>query len=183
MSNNSFDCDFEVWREIPGWEGYYSVSSNGRVLSMERKCKTKFGERTVPQKILSQVKWSLCGHVGVRLKKTGLKKHYKTHQLVAMAFMGHDPSKSNLIVDHVNNIPYDNRLLNLQLITIRDNTAKSAKVPGKTTSKYTGVSWDKKSNKWKSQAVLNGKKYHLGFHDSEVLAYIAYVNLVYGEQK
>jgi hypothetical protein len=26
----------EIWREIPGWEGYYSVSSTGQVMSLPR---------------------------------------------------------------------------------------------------------------------------------------------------
>lgn len=41
-------------------------------------------------------------------------------------------------------------------------------------SKYKGVTWDKASNKWKSQIIINGKKKHLGRFDSEIEAHHAY---------
>lgn len=42
------------------------------------------------------------------------------------------------------------------------------------TSKYKGVSWDKKSKKWKSQISINNKKIHLGFFENEEEASYVY---------
>jgi len=76
----------ETWRDIPGWEGCYEVSDYGRVRSIERTCKTRWGKRIVPRKLMSLVKWGETEHRGLRLKRNGESKHYKVHQLVAMAF-------------------------------------------------------------------------------------------------
>ena len=37
-----------------------------------------------------------------------------------------------------------------------------------TTSKYKGVTWHKKTNKWQSQIVINGKVKHLGIFTNEI---------------
>jgi hypothetical protein len=42
------------------------------------------------------------------------------------------------------------------------------------TSQYTGVSWKKRENKWKSQIQINGKQRHLGYFTSEEAAAEAY---------
>lgn len=45
-------------------------------------------------------------------------------------------------------------------------TCKTKKV----SSKYRGVTWDSRENKWKSQIGLEGKVKHLGYFNSEILA-------------
>lgn len=42
----------EDWRPVPGFEGLYSVSDGGRVLSHERTCPTYNGQRRVRQRLL-----------------------------------------------------------------------------------------------------------------------------------
>jgi len=49
------------------------------------------------------------------------------------------------------------------------------KIP-KYTSKYTGVSWYKRLNKWRSKIQKNGKCKHLGYFNSDLDASIAYQN-------
>lgn len=41
-------------------------------------------------------------------------------------------------------------------------------------SKFKGICWDNKRNKWKSQITINGKSRHLGRYDTEIEAYNAY---------
>lgn len=44
----------EEWRDIPGFEGVYRVSSLGRVLSLERRCDCGNGTRRVRQRLLKK---------------------------------------------------------------------------------------------------------------------------------
>lgn len=44
----------------------------------------------------------------------------------------------------------------------------------KGTSKYKGVCWNKKANKWKARVRAYGKETHLGYFDSEIEAAKAY---------
>ena len=46
----------------------------------------------------------------------------------------------------------------------------------KSTSQYTGVSWDKNKNKWQSQIKKDGKTIFLGRYDNELDASVAYQN-------
>lgn len=49
------------------------------------------------------------------------------------------------------------------------------KIYGKT-SKYKGVTLDKKTGKWNAQKTVNYKNYNLGKYNSEYEAYLAYIN-------
>jgi hypothetical protein len=92
------------------------------------------------------------------------------HKLIAITFM--DCKDDSLVVDHINNVRTDNRLENLQLISIRENVTKDRGG----TSKYTGVSYYRNSNKWRSQIRIGKQRKHIGFYRTELGAYLAYVN-------
>jgi hypothetical protein len=147
----------EIWKDIPNYEGRYMVSSNGKVKRLYRE----------KDKIL-KVHLSVKGYYCISLYKDKTAKNYKVHQLVAMAFLSHKPNGLNMVVDHINNVKTDNRLNNLQLITIRENSSKDKNG----TSKYTGV-W-KNGNKWCAAIVLNKRKKYLGVFINELDAHIAY---------
>jgi hypothetical protein len=155
----------EEFRDIPGYEGLYQVSNLGNVKSLGN-------DRTRKEKILK-----LCinktGYYHVGLSKHGKVKSLNVHQLVVMAFLGHDPCGYNLVVDHINNNPLDNRVDNLQIVTQRFNSKKNQV---KYSSKHKGVSWYKKLNKWVSHIRINGKGFHLGYFNCELAASIAYQN-------
>jgi hypothetical protein len=89
-----------------------------------------------------------------------------------MAFLNHKPDGTNkIVVDHINNIKTDNRLVNLQLISQRENTSKDKK---NGTSQYTGVCWKKSKNKFEAQININNKYKYLGLFTDEYEAHLAY---------
>ncbi len=45
---------------------------------------------------------------------------------------------------------------------------------GGKSSKYRGVSWDKKRQKWRASLYLDGKRVNLGYHATELAAGQAY---------
>lgn len=145
-------------RDIENHEGLYQVSNTGQVYSIRRDMYLAPVERR-------------DGYVYVQLYKDGLSKIYSIHSLVAKAFLGHDPENTNLVVDHKNDIKTDNRSINIQLLTQRDNVTKYYKNK-KTTSKYTGVY--KRGNKWTTSIHVNGKTKYLGRYEVELEASLVY---------
>ena len=102
----------EIWKDIPGYENFYQISTMGRVKSMERKVKGKKGSiYTVREKILKSCK-NTGGYLYVILKKEGKLQNARIHRLVADAFL---PNPNNFPeINHINEIKEDNRLENLE---------------------------------------------------------------------
>ena len=71
----------------------------------------------------------------------------------------------NLVVDHINNNPLDNRKCNLRIVTLQENSFNRSSQKN-STSQYVGVSKKSDRNKWVS--VINGK--FLGYFDDEIEA-------------
>jgi len=81
---------------------------------------------------------------------------------------------NNLLVDHRNTNSLDNRRFNLRLATPSQNSCNSRRDKSNTLSRYRGVSFSKRKNKWFSAIRANGKKLWLGYFDSEYDAARAY---------
>lgn len=81
---------------------------------------------------------------------------------------------SDYLVDHKNHDGLDNRKANLRLSTVAENNYNSLKGFCKGSSKYRGVSFDKRANKWRAVIYYKNKRYYLGMFDSEREAAIAY---------
>jgi len=163
----------EIFYDIPNYEGYYQISNLFRVKSLERECNHYLsGKRMVKERILKQNK-TKEGYSVLRLHKDGFKKTFYIHQLVAMAFLNHNPNRHDLVVDHVNNDKNDNRPENLQLISNRENSSKNRKG----VSKYTGVflrKGTKGTKRWFSSININRKIKYLGSFEFEFEAFMAY---------
>lgn len=157
----------EIWKDIPNYEGYYQVSSFGRVKSLLRRVRSKNNSyKFLPSKFKKQT-IDNDGYLTVNLCINGKSKIRRTHQLVAVCFLNHKISGCIIVVDHINNIKTDNRVENLQLITNRENSSKDKKGY---TSNYIGVSWSKPNSKWVAKISVNRKLIYLGYFDSEVEA-------------
>lgn len=158
------NLDGEIWINIPDYDGLYQVSNLGRVKSFSKV-------RGENEKILKQY-LNKHGYYFVRLHKDGKTKNKTTHRLVWESFNG----KTNMYVLHnVEGNKLDNRLCNLHIGDCRQNTTDYFLSKPKS-SKYIGVSFNKKSNKWMSRIQIKGKNIDLGTFDTEEKAHIAYQN-------
>lgn len=162
--------EIEIWKDIPGWEGFYQCSNLGRVKSLVRDVINKKYKTT--ERILSP---GMCtyGYHQVGLQALGRRKHSGVHLLVASSFLNYK-KEPGMVVDHINNNKLDNRPENLQVISIRLNTIKSLHTYGKYSSQYVGVTWDKQKLKWKSQMQHGGKHISIGLHNTQEEALEAY---------
>jgi len=161
----------EEYRPVPGFE-YYHVSNLGNVAS------TKTGKWKPFHKNLDAKGYPVTCF---RRKDDPSKyKHFKVHQLVAMAFLNHVPNGSTVVVDHINFNPADNRVSNLRIVPFRFNTGyrrRRSEMP----SKYPGVTWSKESEKWLCRIACDYKTYYLGHfsHQEEAAKmYNIFLNLI-----
>jgi len=79
---------------------------------------------------------------------------------------------SKLCVDHINGDKLDNTRENLRICTNQENSMNQHNIFG--ISKYKGVSWHKRDNKWTSRITVNYKSIYLGYFKSEEEAAKAY---------
>lgn len=78
-----------------------------------------------------------------------------------------------LQIDHIDANIKNNHLSNLRYCTHRQNQNYRFDKE-KTSSKYRGVSWHKRTGKWRARITIKNKSYHLGMFDDELLARKAY---------
>jgi hypothetical protein len=162
----------EIWKDIPGYEGKYQVSNLGNVKSLSRIVLRHGKYPFLSKEKILKTNFNNTNYLVVNLYKNNKSKTITIHKLVAIAFLNHMPDVNNeLVIDHINNIQYDNRLENLQIITQRENTSKDRK---NKTSKYTGVFFVKKINKWVSTIRLKKERIYIGCFDKEEEASLAY---------
>lgn len=150
----------EEWKDILGYEGLYKVSNLGNIKSL------KFQK----EKVL-KLQTNTKGYFIVNLYKNKKMKSHQIHQLVAIAFLNHVPCKMELVINHINFDKKDNKVSNLEIVTNRENSNRKHL---KSTSKYTGVSFEKDRNKWVAQIKINGKRVLLGRFSNEIDASNAY---------
>jgi len=87
------------------------------------------------------------------------------HRIVAENFINGYSSKC--IIDHINGNPSDNRLSNLRILTHKQNTRAYNRPTKGAASKFRGVWWHKKNEKWIAEIRPNGKKIHIGCFKNE----------------
>ncbi len=98
----------ENWKDIPGYEGRYQVSDQGRVLSVRTNSFLK------PNVMTHRY---VCVHLYSGGKQSRVVK--TIHQLVALAFI---PNLHNCReVNHKNFVRHDNRIANLEWVTRSEN--------------------------------------------------------------
>lgn len=102
----------EIWKDIFGFEGYYQVSSMGRIKSL----KYQGGPRIMRG-------GSAWGYKNIKLTINYVNTYFRVHKLVALAFLPNPDNK--LEINHKNGIKHDNRLENLEWATRSENAQHS----------------------------------------------------------
>lgn len=115
------DNSIEEWRDIKGYEGLYMVSSKGRIKSLPRnRICSKAGHLYMTKESILKGTTRHNGYQVVSLCKDGNENHFQVHRLVALTFLV-KPDAQHDIVNHINENPSDNRVINLEWCTTKEN--------------------------------------------------------------
>ncbi len=117
----------EIWKDIPGYEGYYQVSNCGRVKSLDRtiphpRIYQQFVQgRIMKQKVVkdfNRLTKDAMVSLQVSLALENAVHYFNVRRLVYWAFKGKiDFQKDGLYVINKDGNGYNNRLANLQLVS------------------------------------------------------------------
>lgn len=114
----------ENWKAIPGFEGFYEVSDQGRVRSVERTVTVRGRSDGQTAKIIREriLKPGLSsGRPVVNLRSDTDRRHALVHHLVLEAFVG--PCPDGMECRHLDDKRRNNALRNLEWGTRRENMA------------------------------------------------------------
>lgn len=157
----------EIWKDIPGYEDRYQVSTLGRIKSKRiifiRKNGIKFTSKGGIKKLITDK----FGYKRIGLYKNGKQVIMLVHRLVGICFIK-NPKKYTQI-NHIDFNPSNNYINNLEWCTNRMNSIHSVKSMKKS-SKYIGVCWCNTRLKWLSVIRIGKRRINLGRFDSEELA-------------
>lgn len=126
----------ELWKDIPGYEDKYQASTEGHIRSLDYEVngKSRTGNvftRRIKGRVLKPGPYSSggkqTGHLSVMLGREGGTK--PVHQLIAATFIG--PCPEGQEVRHKNGGPTDNRLVNLEYGTRRENILDVYRIGGR----------------------------------------------------
>ena len=110
--------DIEIWKDIKGYEGFYQVSTLGRVKSLSRKIWNGSGWKTSKEFIMSAPIDSV-GYPVVALQAKPRKRYVRVHRLVAETFI---PNPENYrVVNHLDLDKTNNNVTNLEWCTHKHN--------------------------------------------------------------
>lgn len=120
---------------------------------------------------LSQFRWHCKSNIktiyAVRtVTIDGKQKRIFMHRMIA-------DTPENLVCDHINHEGLDNRSANLRNCTIRQNNINS-RAAGTSTSRYKGVSWNRRRRRWVVYIKKDGRQKFLGSFNDEIEAAKAY---------
>ena len=166
VDDNGVTC-VEQWKDIPDYEGYYQISNLGRVKSLEKTliiCKRK----CVYKPLIKKPHISKRGYWEIGICKNRLGVTKKIHRLIAISFI--DNPKNHPQINHIDGNKLNNNISNLEWVNNRENACHRVK-SSNYTSKYTGVSYFKRDNKWRSGIHVKGVSIRFGMFKTEEEAY------------
>ena len=145
----------ERWKSVNGYANY-EISSCGRI----RNATTE-----------RMLKPSDSGYQVINLRKNGKSKTHYVHRLVAEAFVDNPTEKRT--VDHIDSDRRNNCLSNLRFASVAENS-RTTKKRSDCSSLYKGVCWYEPYKKWYARCMVDRKRKHLGYFESEREAGEAY---------
>lgn len=107
-------------QDVLGYEGYYAAAEDGSIY----RVKTREG-KPICRMVAMRIK---NGYAVAHLCMNAVRKDVLAHRAVWQAFNG--PIPDGLQINHKNGVRHDNRLSNLEVVTIRENAIHKYKVNG-----------------------------------------------------
>lgn len=111
----------EIWKDINGYEGYYQISNQGNVRSVDRFDGVHDRKGTIIKPNLKQ-----NGYLQVGLRTHNKRKWIGVHRLVAIHFIENPDNKPQ--VNHIDGNKQNNTINNLEWVTAKENQNHATKI-------------------------------------------------------
>lgn len=123
MSGEVLALPMECWRWIPGYEGWYQVSTRGRVRSVDRWVVYADGRKRFLKGCILKTLRDKKGYLHVNLWRKGKMRRCSVHRMVAEAFIPNPEKKPQ--VNHRDENKENNsvEMGNLEWATAKENNA------------------------------------------------------------
>ena len=107
----------EIWKDVKGFEGLYSISNFGKVKSMERFVKNGKDKQRLQKEheVKTYINWNRNGYVYCNLYKDNKAYPKKVHRLIAEAFILNPDNLPQ--VNHKDGNKQNNCVDNLEWVT------------------------------------------------------------------
>lgn len=109
----------EIWLPVVGWEGYYEVSDQGRVRSLDRHILATNGRSRKQKGRILSPRAKTSGHLQLCLRSGNRVETPSVHRVVALAFLGKCPDGMECL--HTDGNPSNNHVGNLSWGTRSEN--------------------------------------------------------------
>lgn len=125
------DCKDLIWKEIPGFEGYYQIATNGEIKSIPHIVSkgTRFEHTSKEHPIKPYMDGD--GYLQVKLCKKGKRSNHRVHRLVALTFIPNpyglpeiNHKDENKINNHPDNLEWCTKAYNTRYGTRTQRTSK-----------------------------------------------------------
>lgn len=106
-------------KDIPGYEGFFAATSDGRIYAHSKVVKASHGSTQLRKGRWLKQHENNKGYMYVPLTVDGVRKIWLVHRLVAITFLSNPEGKPN--INHIDNNPKNNNLSNLEWCTQNEN--------------------------------------------------------------
>ncbi len=132
------------------------------IIELFNKKKEKVGETIVDEEdYYNLIQYAIYLNYQGYVQINADKKYYLTRYILKY--------DGDNYIDHINNNPLDNRKSNLRVVTPKQNSMNKSSSKN-STSKYIGVSYNKRSKKWNSCIRINDLIKKIGLFENEIEA-------------
>jgi hypothetical protein len=113
---------------------------------------------------LAEYRWHRDGggYAARTVRQDGRRVSIKLHRVILGLAYG-DPREG----DHINHDELDCRRSNLRILTHAQNGQHRRGANQGSTSRFRGVSWNARDNKWQVEVRVNGRRHSLGYFSRE----------------
>ena len=161
---HAITLNMEEWKDVPGYEGIYKISNEGRV----KRCAGSLYTKTD-----RFIKGDLNrGYWRVQLKDKQRTERQTIHRLVALAFCPNPESKPH--VNHIDGNKLNNHASNLEWVTSGENKRHSLTVPAARLKRKNRGAYQRANGKWRVMICFAGKTLCLGTYETQEKALSIY---------
>lgn len=122
LDENYFGQEFDLWRDVKGYEGYYIVSKDGIVKRTGGSVKRGNHLLSVPERTLLPLD-NGKGYLRIKLTKNNNAKRVMLHRIIAEAWVVNINNKP--CVNHIDGNKKNNTIENLEWVTQIENVRHS----------------------------------------------------------